>query len=132
MWRATGFQFLKFSFVGVLNTAIQYAVFLVLLRVASVHYLAASLIGYICGLGNSYVLNRRWTFAAAGSSDVSELSRFVVVNAAALAVNAGVLYLLVSRAGVAAETGQVVAIAFSMCVNFFGNRFWTFGEAAAL
>jgi putative flippase GtrA len=126
----TGFQLLRFSAVGAVNTGLHYGIFLVLLRVAGAHYLAASAIGYCIGLVNSYVMNRRWTFASHGPRR-REFSRFVVVNLLALGANSVVLYAAVAVLGVRPEVGQVAALGFSTAVNFCGNRLWTFRQALA-
>ena len=59
---STARQFLKFGLVGVLNTGVQYVVFVGLFRLLGVPMLLASGIGYCAGIVNSYFLNRIWTF----------------------------------------------------------------------
>ena len=122
----TGTQLVKFSLVGVLNTAIQYVVFLVLYRYAGVHYLAASFIGYCAGLLNSYLLNRSWTFHARGGKGSLEFVKFTLVNIVSVSVNVGSLAYLVSNVHLSPEFGQALAIVLSTAVNFTGNKLWTF------
>ncbi len=50
-----------FLFVGVLNTLITYLVFVLLLQ-WSVSYITASILSYIAGMINSYILNRNIVF----------------------------------------------------------------------
>ena len=124
--RKAGTQFVKFAIVGILNTGIHYSVFLVLLRIARMHYLLASVAGYCVGLINSYVLNRVWTFESHGNQKRREFARFVSVNIVALAVNTATLRWFVFYMKLAPEIGQVFAIVFSLTVNFLGNKLWTF------
>jgi putative flippase GtrA len=119
-------QFLKFAVVGVLNSAIHYLIFLFLYSVLGTQYLLASIIGYVAGMVNSYVLNRRWTFKSRNRRLMTELSRFVVVNLVSLGANLGLLYLLVSNGLMAPTWAQIVAIVGSTLVNFVLNKFWTF------
>lgn len=119
-------QFLKFSLIGLLNTSLHYFVFLALYRLFSVHYLVASTIGYSVGLLNSFVLNRKWTFKSKENGVSGELFRFLIVNLCALMVNLFVLKGCTLFAGIRPEVGQIAAICFSVVVNFFGNKLWTF------
>jgi putative flippase GtrA len=119
-------QFIKFAIVGVLNSAIQYLVFLFLFSLTGSPYLLASIIGYLAGMINSYILNRRWTFGSRNQKLFTELSRFVAVNLVSLGVNLGLLYLLVSTGVMIPQWAQVVAIVGSTLVNFVLNKVWTF------
>jgi putative flippase GtrA len=119
-------QFIKFAVVGVLNSAIQYLVFLFLYRFTGTQYLLASIIGYVAGMTNSYILNRRWTFGSRNQKRLTELARFVAVNLISLGVNLGLLFLLVSIGGMAPQWAQVLAIAGSTLINFVLNKAWTF------
>jgi len=119
-------QFVKFAVVGVLNSAIQYLVFLFLYSFTGTQYLLASIIGYVAGMTNSYILNRRWTFESRNQKLFTELSRFVAVNLVSLGVNLGLLYLLVSTGVMIPQWAQVVAITGSTLVNFVLNKVWTF------
>jgi putative flippase GtrA len=124
-------QFIKFSIVGVVNSLVQFIVFLALYRILHLYYLLASGIGYGAGMINSYLLNKHWTFMHRKKRTFGEIARFVIVNAAALAVNLLVLKMFKEAAVVSIETGQVFAIGFSLVVNFLGNRHWTFRTADA-
>jgi putative flippase GtrA len=119
-------QFIKFAVVGVLNSAIQYLVFLFLYSLTGTQYLLASIIGYVAGMINSYILNRRWTFGSRNQKLLTELSRFVAVNLISLGVNLGLLFLLVSTGVMVPQWAQIFAIIGSTLVNFVLNKVWTF------
>jgi putative flippase GtrA len=119
-------QFIKFAVVGLLNSAIQYSVFLLLFSLIGTQYLLASVIGYVAGMTNSYVLNRRWTFGSRNQQLLTELSRFVAVNLISLGANLGLLFLLVSTGVMVPQWAQVLAITGSTLVNFVLNKTWTF------
>lgn len=121
-----GSQFVKFGLVGVLNTAIQYAVFVGLFRFANVPMVLASGIGYVAGILNSYFLNRVWTFRVQRARTNAEFARFLLVNLLAMGVNLLTLKALVSWVGLVPELAQVGAIFSSLVVNFAGNKLWTF------
>ncbi|MDI6710797.1 MAG: GtrA family protein [Bacillota bacterium] len=69
-------QFPRFCIVGVGNTAVDLASFL-LLTLGGVPYLPAQALSYAAGMANSFFVNRRWTFRAAGQADASEDILFV-------------------------------------------------------
>jgi putative flippase GtrA len=78
------------------------------------------------GLMNGYVLNRRWTFQSSDPDSSGEFVRFFIVNLVALSANSAVLYAGVQDFGWRPEQAQLVALAFSLTMNFFGNKLWTF------
>jgi putative flippase GtrA len=123
-------QLLKFLVVGVLNTALQYVVFILLYGIGGINYLVASAVGYCLGMVNSYFLNRQWTFASVNDQILVEAMRFVAVNLVALGTNTGLLFLLVSVQSMQPQVAQLWAIVGSVTVNFVLNRFWTFGRIA--
>lgn len=124
-------QILTFSLVGIINTVITYAVFVIFFKLFSVNYLISSGLGYCCGLANSYFMNRKFTFKATTKKSIGEGSRFIVVNVAALLINLLLMKIFVRGFEVLPEIAQVIAIAGSYCINFIGNKFWTFRENTA-
>jgi putative flippase GtrA len=117
-------QFLVFSLIGLLNTAVHLCVFLLLFRAFGVPMLLASAIGYASGVANSYFMNRRWTFRVSAPPNTAEFLRFALVNLVSLAVNLAVLEFLVRSVGIVPEAAQIAAIAASLVVNFAGNKKW--------
>ncbi len=119
-------QFIKFSLVGALNSLVHFCIFIVFYRLAMMHYLAASAIGYCVGMLNSFVLNKRWTFSSRQEKTRKEFVRFAFINVIALLINVGSLRFFKESISLSAEAGQVCAIGLSLVINFLGNRFWTF------
>jgi len=128
--RATAIQFIKFCLIGLLNAGIHYAVFLLLFRLLGVHHQVATVIGYGCGLINSFLMNRTWTFRGASENRHREFFKFFWVNMLSLGVNMAALEAFVRFAGLPGEIALVLAIGFSTVTNFVGNKFWTFREAS--
>lgn len=120
-------QFVKFALVGIFNTGIHYGIFLVLFHLLGIHYLISSAVGYCCGLVNSFIWNKLWTFQTTSSLNSTELIRFGLVNIASLLVNLGSLKCFVAYASMSPEFAQFLAIGLSMTVNFLSNYYWTFG-----
>ncbi|MGD0453871.1 MAG: GtrA family protein [Solirubrobacteraceae bacterium] len=118
-------QFIKFGIVGVSNTLLTLVVYTVLLKVFGVWYLAASAIGFAVGATNGFLLNRRWTFRE-HIGDALTPVRWAVVQSGGLAINEGLLYLLVHDGHLDKLLAQVCATAVVTVTTFIVNRAWTF------
>jgi len=55
-------QFIKFGIVGVSNTLLTAGVIWILMKVFHCSDYVSNFVGYIIGLANSFVWNRKWTF----------------------------------------------------------------------
>jgi len=118
-------QFVKFGIVGVSNTALTFIVYIVLLKVFGVWYLAASAVGFIAGATNGFLLNRRWTFREHVGDSLTAV-RWAIVQGCGLAINEGLLFLFVGEAHLDKLLGQAFATAVVTVSTFFANRAWTF------
>lgn len=123
-------QFVIFSLVGLVNTAVHFCVFVVLFRAFDVPLLLASALGYCAGIANSYVMNRSWTFRVKGGASTAEFLRFAAVNIVSLLVNLLVLHFLTRSMNLMPEISQAAAILASLIVNFAGNKWWAFRAPA--
>lgn len=115
-----------FALIGVVNTTVHFVVFTVLMRWFAVPMLLASIVGFAAGVANSYWMNRTWTFVGASRANARQFAKFLLVNLVALGVNLLVLHLLAQVWGWLPELAQLGAIAFTLVVNFAGNKLWTF------
>ncbi len=118
-------QFIKFGIVGVSNTLLTFAVYTLLLKGFGVWYLAASAIGFVVGAVNGFLWNRRWTFRE-HVGDAFTPVRWGIVQGCGLALNEGLLYLLVHGAGLDKLLAQACSIAVVTVLTFLANRAWTF------
>lgn len=109
-------RFTRFAAVGVLNTAIDYAVFAALVTFAGFHPAPANVIGYSAGLLNSFALNRSWTFAATDGHGGRQFARFLGVNLASLALGTAVVTVLAPVLGPLAA--KLVATGFTLITNY--------------
>ena len=61
-FRKTAVQLLKYGVIGVMNTVITLVTFYVLNTKAEVSYGISNVVGYILGVINSFIWNRKWVF----------------------------------------------------------------------
>jgi putative flippase GtrA len=118
----------KFSFTGMLNTAVDFAVFAALIWGGCSPTTAHTASTALATL-NSFVLNRNWTFHnARHQSDIVRLVKFVTLNLISYSLSLGAL-LAASAEGLTPLVAKTGALVVTMTVNFAGNRWWVFPPA---
>lgn len=120
------FQIAKFAFVGLINTLITIVVFNILLYL-NINYLLANIVGYFAGVLNSLILNSNWVFKT-DRMYLQLVIKFIAVNIFSLIVNSSLLYILVNTLHFDVKVSQLVAISFSMVINFLLNKIWTYNS----
>lgn len=86
-------QLIKFVLIGVSNTLLDLLVTFALNAVFGIYYLA-KIVGYACGVANSYFWNSRWTFREERRRDLKEIVLFVTVNLVTLGLSLLLQWLL--------------------------------------
>jgi putative flippase GtrA len=76
-------QLLKFSLVGLINTAVGLSTIYLAMYAVGMDYVSANVSGYAVGIIVAFLLNRSWTFQHSGSWQHS-LARWMLVVALAL------------------------------------------------
>ena len=143
--KKTVWQIIKFAIVGVLNTLVDFAVFQALNLLLGWVYVA-QVIGYSCGIINSYLWNSNWTFREQRTRSLREIVLFVLVNVASLGVSLGVIWLCRDVFGITNEwvagwmpaslngflkgdtVDKLIATFFAIVVNYVGNRLFVFNQ----
>ena len=124
--------------VGVVNTAVTFAVFNLLATWLGAPAAAANLAGWTAGFVNSYFLNRAWTFAdRRGLQTGRVLARFALTNALAFGISELVVITgdaLLTSSGLAGSAPralalnavELAAITASLSVNYLLSQHWAF------
>jgi putative flippase GtrA len=147
-------QFYRFAIVGCLNVMVSFAVFILCYEVwplasnafdlsgnagawvrsaltghgiPSVDAAVANVVGYGAGMVNSFVLNKTWTFRAQGNT-LLQMHRFFILNLLGLLLSTLLLFLFVDLLHGPYLVVWAIATAVVMVLNFYGNKFWTFGH----
>ena len=145
---------MRFAAVGCLNVTVSFVVFYALYRVWPVATLLldnlgslgsaislrmtefgistpdaslASIVGYAAGVLNSFILNKIWTFQAAGDAR-NQLRRFLVLNALGLAVSTLIVFVFVDVLHGPYVVVWFSAIGIVMIGNFLGQKHWAFAD----
>jgi len=138
LWRVYGSELgsktvkelIKFGCVGVLNTLVDWAAYLLLGFLVMPRYpVPAKVISYSIGILNSYFLNKHWTFGSLGRVE-SEFPKFILSNATSLVFNTVVMYSSLQFLHTPRVEGLVLATLASFAVNFFTCRRFVFRKTS--
>lgn len=119
-------QFLRFAAVGAVATAVHYAILIALVQLAHVNPVLATACGFCIAAVVSYSLNRHFTFDHRPVF-AHGLAKFLAVGAVGLALNAGIVALLIWQ-GLHYLVAQVIATGLVLIWNFGAARFVVFRE----
>lgn len=115
-------QFLKFNIVGVLNFLITTIVYSILVHTA-IHPLAYA-IGYTCGIVNSYICNKFWTFSSGDTKPLVESIKFFALCLAAYVASQATLLWLEPPIGRVAA--YILSTVVALAINYLGSKFLVF------
>lgn len=115
----------KFLIVGIMNAAIGLGVIYSTYNLLNVNYILSNVLGYGCGIVNSFIWNRRWTFRSK-KDPKPEILLFFLMFGVSYGVNLLVTVICVEKLGIQPNIAQLVGIFFYTTSNFFGNKYLTF------
>lgn len=131
-------QFMRFAIVGVSNTLIDFGALNGLLWLNGYpvgrQLLLYNALAFILASGNSYLLNKHWTFGDGRPATLSQVGLFFLLTSIGLLINCTVIYLLTCSGWFSLEVmtvvwvnlAKVAATLASMVWNFYSYRWWVF------
>jgi len=119
-------QAVRFGAVGFLNTAIDFGLFTLALKVFLLPELLSQAIGYSGGVVNSFFVNRVFTFNARHVRSFGAFSLFVLINLVSLGVSLLVLYGLRETFTIGVYPAKAIATVMAWGINFSGSRWLVF------
>jgi len=123
-------QFIKFTGVGLIATAIHYAILTLGVMLGAGPVWASSL-GFVLSALVNYDLNRRHTFRS-DRRHREALPRFAAVAGVGLLLNAAIMGLATGALHWHFLLAQVMATGLVLLWNFSINRVWTFRTVKSL
>lgn len=120
-------QFVKFGIVGMVNTAISYAVYLALIWIG-LHYTLASIVGFSVSVLNSYYWNNKYVFRAEGGRAwwKTFIKTYVSYAGTGIVLSNILLYLWIDVLGISAMIAPLISLVITVPVNFLANKFWAY------
>jgi len=110
---------IKFGIIGIANTILSYAIFVLLIKI-KVYYLLASTISFAFGTTLSYVLNTRYTF-----NDLINFwvyIKFTSVSITSLVISLMMLYGLKELCGFNVYLAQIAVVLIRFPLSYLVNR----------
>lgn len=115
-------EMLRYGAAGVVNTAVGYAVFWVMLRLLDVSVALSNATGYAVGLVVSYALNKKYVFLSSRPKKNAPII-FAGSFVAAFSINQFVLIYSVYSLDIAPEIGQIMGMSVYTGVFYLLNKF---------
>jgi len=119
-------KFIKFGLTGVMNTAIDWGVFTLLVEIFGVPPVISQPISYTAATVNSFFVNKNWTFGKRKNYNKSEIFRFLTVNLISLAISTAGVYLMHDIAGINEYAAKLAVAVVTIIINYFGNKLFVF------
>lgn len=130
-------QIYRFIIVGLLNTAIDFIVFNLLISLSGVRtgpgLLFINATAVFVAIVNSYILNRTWTFKSSDPNYTAQLPRFLIASLTGMFINTvtvGLLSLMLlpgtAPSYLVLNAIKLFASILSVSWNFISYRYWVF------
>jgi putative flippase GtrA len=125
-------QLIRFGFVGVVNTLIDFGLLNLLFYLAD-HPSGAGLlvcngIAFFVASLNSYSMNKNWTFSDKNPGTVSQFVLFMLFTLTGLAINSGIIYLLTMPAVSPESVSVVLWVNIAKATATLISMFWNFSS----
>jgi putative flippase GtrA len=118
-------RFLRFSLVGAVATALQYAVLVAGVNLLHAPPPAASGIGFALSACASYLLNYNFTFVSVKPHDRAS-ARFALVALIGLTINVALMAVFSELLHMHYLVAQIVVTALVLLWSFWGHARWSF------
>jgi len=107
--------------------AVDFGCYVALIRYADVNYLIAAPLGFAFGLATVYVLSVRWVFGYRRLADRrAEFALFAAIGLAGMALNQGIIYLVVQTMPGSYEIAKIISAGIVFCFNFVSRKLLLF------
>ncbi|MEI7539416.1 MAG: GtrA family protein [Candidatus Saccharibacteria bacterium] len=116
----------RFLIVGIINTAVGYGSYAILLSIGT-QYLIANTIATIIGIINSYLWNRFFTFNSKNKA-LAEIARFFSVYLVSYCFSMLFLYLIVGHFNINTYLAGVLNIISTTIISWYGHKNFSFKD----
>ena len=122
---ATFKQFIKFGFVGIINTAISMGTYYICVPQGMNIYLASTL-GFVLSVINAYLWNAFWVFKGNKEGFKKTIVKFFATYISTYLLHLLLLFLFVDVGGMNQYIAPIINTCLTVFINFFLSKFWTF------
>ncbi len=118
-------QFIKFSFVGVSNTLISFAIYYLLVYI-NINYIIANILGYIISSIWGYILNKKWVFKVKKDKIIKSIIKYYIVYGSSFLINILCMYFWVEVLNISKIIAPILTMCITVPYNFIFNKIWAF------
>lgn len=116
-------QIIRFSFVGLISTGVDYGGFLLFHHIVGWQYLLSSTLSYSVGIFVNYWLSMRYVFKSDESRPKTvEFGLYTALTLIGLILNQVAVFTFVEWAHMPPSLGKLTAIAVVMAYNFISRK----------
>ncbi|HLS85548.1 MAG TPA: GtrA family protein [Burkholderiales bacterium] len=121
----------RYTAASAVALALDFGVYVSLIRLAEVSYLLAAPVGFAVGLAAVYTLSVRWVFQDRRLASARlEFTIFALIGLAGMALNQGALFVGVEWLRLSYEAAKFVSAGIVFCFNFGARKLLLFTPRA--
>lgn len=124
--RALLTAFLKYLLVGGLAFAVDYGTLWLAHHELGLHYMLATLLGFLAGLTTNYLLCISWVWRGTNATSLRDFINFTLIGIGGLALTALLMWLSVDLAGQSPELVKPFIAGIVLVWNFGLRRLFVF------
>ena len=131
MKKETIIQFIKFGFVGGINTILSYGIYYVLCIIMGLNYLLSQGIAWFITVFISYILNNMMTFSDGGKPEWSFknlVKVYVSYSVTGLFLATFLSWIWVDVLSIEKALAPIINLFFTIPLNFLLNNYWAYAE----
>jgi putative flippase GtrA len=118
---------LRYLVASAFALAVDFGLYVALIRLADVNYLVAAPLGFACGLATIYLFSVRWVFSYRRVADRrAEFALFAAIGLAGMALNQVIIYVAVQWMPGAYEIAKLMSAGMVFCFNFASRKLLLF------
>jgi putative flippase GtrA len=118
-------QLINYGIIGCCCVALDFLIYLFLIKIIKISYLYANVISVHCGIFASFFLNRHFTFKVKNRVLVRFLS-FYAVGLIGLAISSGLLVLLIEKIELNELVSKAFTVIMAALIQFILNKYISF------
>ncbi len=117
------YQFVKFCFVGLLNTAISLFIYYLIIFINSNWYIIGNCCGFVVSVLNSYYWNSNYVFKKKDEKKQTIIKTFLAYGTN-LIIGSCLLMLFIEIANISEIVAPLLVLFVTIPLNFFLNKYW--------
>ena len=125
-------QFLLYTFIGGIATAVDWGSFYLLNQQAGIDYKLAVTLSFTFGAITNYVLNKTITFKDKTKQIGAQIGIYIIISVLSLLMSVLLMFIQIDLLAVHAMVARVITTGIMLCCNFLMHKLLTFNQRVCL